>query len=221
MSETTTDIATRDTTIVVATGNPGKLREMRALLGPSVRVESAADAGAVLPEETGTTFEANAVLKAVAVARQTGKVAIADDSGLQVDALGGSPGVFSARYAGQNATEADNRRKLLTSLKDVEDARRQARFVSVIAIAFAPDDVVTAEGRCEGSITHEERGEGGFGYDSLFLLPTGQTMAEIATEEKNRISHRAHAMNQARHLLRARLADAERRRETSTTTEVD
>ncbi len=206
--------------IVVATANPGKLVEMRALLGPDIEVLSAAGVGAVLPEETGRTFAENAILKAQAVARQTRLIAIADDSGLEVDALGGAPGVYSARYAGQGATDADNRDKLLRALQDVEDANRRAQFVSVIAIAFAPDDVVTATGTCQGSIAREERGEGGFGYDSIFELPNGKTMAEISAEEKNRISHRAHAMREARRLLQARLADNDRRRDTSTATEV-
>lgn len=208
-------------TIVVATSNTGKLAELRALLDPEVTIRTAAELGAELPEETGSTFAENAVLKARAVAEQTGHVAIADDSGLEVVALGGAPGVYSARFAGQMASDADNRSKLLTSLKDVEDAMRQARFVSVIALAFSPDDVVTAEGHCDGSITREERGDGGFGYDPIFLLPSGQTMAEISASEKNRISHRAVAMKRAMALLQARFADDAVRHETSTLTEVD
>jgi XTP/dITP diphosphohydrolase len=207
--------------IVVATSNTGKIDELRALLGPEVMIRTAAELGAELPEETGSTFAENAVLKATSVAEQTGRVAIADDSGLEVVALGGAPGVYSARYAGQMASDADNRSKLLASLNDVDDARRQARFVSVIAIAFAPDDVVTAEGHCDGSITREERGDGGFGYDAIFLLPSGQTMAEISASEKNRISHRAVAMKRAMELLHSRFADAAVRHTTSTLTEVD
>jgi XTP/dITP diphosphohydrolase len=207
--------------IVVATSNKGKLAELRALLGQDVVIRTAAELGAELPEETGSTFAENAVLKARSVAAQTGRVAIADDSGLEVTALDGNPGVYSARFAGHSATDADNRSKLLTSLQNIDDANRRARFVSVIAIAFSPDDVVTAEGHCTGSITREERGDGGFGYDSIFLLPSGQTMAEITSEEKNRISHRAIAMKRAMELLSNRLADDAVRHETSTKTEVD
>ncbi|HWV25127.1 MAG TPA: RdgB/HAM1 family non-canonical purine NTP pyrophosphatase [Thermomicrobiales bacterium] len=202
---TTTQSVTQPVDIVVASGNQGKLSELRSLLGPGFRIQSAGDLGADLPEETETTFAGNARLKAVAVARQTGMIAIADDSGLEVRALNGAPGVYSARYSGANATDATNREKLLHELRDVPAEDRHARFVSVIAIAFSPDDVETAEGTVDGLVTFGERGSGGFGYDSLFELPGGKTMAEISSEEKNAISHRGRAMVQARDILARRL----------------
>lgn len=189
------------TEVVLASGNAGKLRELRDMLGPSFVVRSASDMQATLPEETGSTFAENAVLKASSVARQTGLIAIADDSGLEVDALDGAPGVHTARYAGEHATDEQNRSKLLRALKETAPESRGARFVSVIAIAFAPDDVVTAEGICDGVIALEEKGSGGFGYDPLFLVPSGKTMAELSFAEKNAISHRGQAMKQAMHLL--------------------
>jgi XTP/dITP diphosphohydrolase len=192
--------------IVIATGNPGKLTELRALLGPAFRVRSIDELQATLPDETGTTFAENAVLKAVSVAKQTGMVAIADDSGLEVAALDGAPGVYSARYAGSMASDADNRNKLLQALSGVDGNGRGARFVCSIAIAFTPDDVVTAEGTCEGIIALNERGRGGFGYDSIFQLASGKTMAELSAEEKNAISHRGKAMSAALRLLQERLS---------------
>lgn len=192
-------------TIVLASGNRGKLQELRALLGPSVSVVSAADLGAEMPEETGSTFADNAIAKAEAVARQTGQIAIADDSGLEVDALGGEPGVYSARYSGEDATDERNTRKLLRVLAGVPPQRRTARFRSVIAIAFTPDDIVTTSGACEGSIAGSPRGSNGFGYDPVFQLPDGRTMAELPADEKNAISHRGHAMRTAVDVLRGRL----------------
>jgi XTP/dITP diphosphohydrolase len=196
---------TTDKMIILASGNPGKLEELRALLGPSTTVESAPDLGIVLPEETGTTFEENAILKARAVAKVTGAIAIADDSGLEVDALDGAPGVYSARYAGVDADDDRNIAKLLQALEDVADERRTARFRSVIAIAFSADQIVTTSGSCEGRIIRERRGDGGFGYDPVFLLPGGRTMAELGPDEKNAISHRGHAMRAAIEVLRQHL----------------
>ncbi|HEV2072613.1 MAG TPA: RdgB/HAM1 family non-canonical purine NTP pyrophosphatase [Thermomicrobiales bacterium] len=197
--------ATEPVDIVVATGNLGKLAELREMLGPGYRVVSAAEAGAEMPNETGETFAENAKLKARAVAEQTGKIAIADDSGLEVSALGGSPGVRTARYAGAAATDAQNREKLLKVLQDVGELERQARFVSVIAIALSPEEIITTRGICEGTIALEERGEGGFGYDSIFQTPSGKTMAELEPAEKNRISHRGQAMRMATRFLADRL----------------
>lgn len=202
---TTTQKATRPVDIVVASHNPGKLAELRTLLGSRFHIQSAGEVGADLPEETETTFRGNAALKAVAVARQTGRIAIADDSGLEVDALDGAPGVWSARYSGPDATDASNREKLLREMEGVPAGERSARFVAAIAIAFAPDDVEMAEGTVDGAITLAERGTGGFGYDSLFELPGGKTMAEIPADEKNLISHRGRAMARARAILAARL----------------
>jgi XTP/dITP diphosphohydrolase len=197
--------ATEPVDIVVATGNLGKLAELREMLGPGYRVVSAAEAGAEMPEETGETFAENATLKARAVAEQTGKIAIADDSGLEVSALGGSPGVHTARYAGAAATDAQNREKLLKVLQDVGEHERQARFVSVIAIALSPQQIITTRGVCDGTIALEERGEGGFGYDSIFRTLSGKTMAELEPAEKNAISHRGQAMRMATKHLADRL----------------
>lgn len=193
------------TTMVLASSNQGKLAELRSLLGELADVTSAADHGATLPEETGTTFEENAVLKAQAIAEQTGMIAIADDSGLEVDALEGAPGVYSARYAGEPPDDARNREKLLHEMTSVANGGRTARFRCAIAIAWDPDDIETASGTCEGSITYGERGTGGFGYDALFELEDGRTMAELALDEKNKISHRGRAMKQATRLIADRL----------------
>lgn len=199
--------------IVLASGNKGKLEELRSLLGPAVEVTSAAEHGAILPEETGTTFEENAVLKARAVAEQTGLMAIADDSGLEVDALDGAPGVYSARYAGEESDDEKNKQKLLREMISVADIDRSARFRCAIAVAFSPDDIPTASGSCEGSITRAERGTGGFGYDPLFELPGGRTMAELDPEEKNQVSHRGHAMREAMSIIRDRIGFSDGQKE--------
>lgn len=192
--------------IVVATANQGKLTELRQLLGAGYRVFSAAELEAEIPEETGETFDENAELKARAVSAQTGKIAIADDSGLEVSALGGAPGVRTARYAGPEATDEENRAKLLDALRPINSDGRQARFVSVIAIAFPREETITACGTCEGSIALEERGEGGFGYDPVFQTGSGKTMAEMGPAEKNAISHRGEAMRVATRLLSERIS---------------
>lgn len=187
-------------TIVVATGNAHKLTEIRDILGkvlPDVEFVSLAQLGDFDdPEETGTTFEANALIKAEAAVAETGFSAIADDSGLVVDALDGEPGVYSARYAGVHGDDAANNAKLLRNLENVEDADRTARFMSVVALVRADGIVLSGEGSCEGMIGHELRGDHGFGYDPLFLPndTPGKTMAELTPEEKNAISHRFHAL---------------------------
>lgn len=187
-------------TIVVATGNAHKLTEIRDILGkvlPDVEFVSLAQLGDFDdPEETGTTFEANALIKAEAAVAETGFSAIADDSGLVVDALDGEPGVYSARYAGVHGDDAANNAKLLRNLENVEDADRTARFMSVVALVRTDGIVLSGEGSCEGMIGHELRGDHGFGYDPLFLPndTPGKTMAELTPEEKNAISHRFHAL---------------------------
>jgi XTP/dITP diphosphohydrolase len=196
------------TTIVLASGNAGKLTELRSLLGDLVDVKSAADFDAVLPEETGTTFVENAILKARSVAEQTGMIAVADDSGLEVDALDGAPGVYSARYAGEPSDDDRNKQKLLQEMLSVPEDARTARFQCAIAIAFGLDDVETTTGTCEGRITHSERGTGGFGYDPLFEFPDGRTMAELEPEEKNAVSHRGKAMRSAIELIVGRLGSS-------------
>ena len=184
--------------LVVATRNRHKTREIKHILGPEFRVR---DLGAH-PEvseirESGTSFEENAKLKAVAASKQLPALVIADDSGLEVDALGGAPGIYSARYAGANATDTDKIDKLLRELARVgatEDGRR-ARFRCVVALARSGNLLGTFEGIAEGSIADEARGDSGFGYDPIFI-PEGlkQTFGELPTEVKNTISHRAKAI---------------------------
>lgn len=187
-------------TIVVATGNMHKLTEIEAILSgvlPNVRFVALGQLGDFEdPEENGTTFLENAIIKAQAAVEATGLAAIADDSGLVVDALDGEPGVYSARYAGVHGDDAANNAKLLANLENVDDASRTARFMSVIALIDADGFVLTGTGSCEGVIGREGRGEFGFGYDPLFLpLDTpGKTMAELSPDEKNAISHRFHAL---------------------------
>ena len=182
-------------TFVLASKNKKKLAEMQTILGEQgILVLSQAQAGVdVDPEETGLTFEENAVIKAKAVSEASGLPAIADDSGLMVDALDGAPGVISARYGGSHELSDEYRWRLL--LKNMEGMeQRAAKYVSVIAAVFPDGRILTARGECHGEIAEGPRGEGGFGYDPIFRLPDGRHMAEISIEEKNRISHRAVAL---------------------------
>jgi XTP/dITP diphosphohydrolase len=181
-------------TLLIATSNPGKLREMRAMIPDDVAVVSLTDAGITLPSETGSTFREIAEQKALFAARASGLLSLADDSGLEVDALGGKPGVRSARYAGEPPDDARNRQVLLARLRDLPQSERGARFVSAVTIASPDGHVWTSEGELRGTIFDRERGTGGFGYDSVFLLPDGRTVAELLDEEKNTMSHRAEAM---------------------------
>lgn len=198
-------------TIVLATANEGKIREYRQLLAElPVRIVGLHDVGLTSPPETGATFAANAVLKARHAAEGSGLVALADDSGLEVDALDGAPGLYSARYAGPGATDQANRRQLIAALANVPADRRTGRFRCALAIAQPRGDgrvpealVSVVEGSCEGLVIDEPRGIGGFGYDPLFLLPErGVTMAELDPVEKNAISHRGRALVAALPLLR-------------------
>jgi len=188
---------TRSDTVVLATRNKGKIAELRALLaglGPQVvGLAEFPDIGEI--PETGTTFLENARIKARTVCQATGLVSLADDSGLCVDALDGAPGVYSARYSGEDATDAANNAKLLAALADVPEAKRTCRFVSVV-VAVAPDGrELTAEGVWEGRVTTSPAGQGGFGYDPLFFDPTvGLTAAELSPEAKNARSHRGKAL---------------------------
>jgi XTP/dITP diphosphohydrolase len=199
--------------LVFATRNPGKLVELRQLL-PGIAVldvdEAAARLGRVIPEvdEDADTFTGNATKKAREVSLATGLPALADDSGLEVDALGGAPGVWSARYAGPGAGDAANNAKLLAALDGVPPTRRTARFRSVLALADVAgplgDAVITADGACEGIVLDAPRGTGGFGYDPLFLCPElGQTFAEVGVGTKSELSHRARAMQAIRPRLLA------------------
>lgn len=192
--------------LLVATKNKGKLREIASILADSgVEVVGLAQAGiAVEVEEDGDTFLANAQKKARTLHALTGLATLADDSGLSVEALGGVPGVKSARYAGENATDEENYLKLLAAMKDVPENRRSAAFICSMVL-IAPDGVETAtEGRMDGSITFAPRGSGGFGYDPVFLLPDGGlTLAEAEEAHKNLISHRADALAKMGKALRA------------------
>ena len=183
--------------VVLATRNQGKVREFNKLFAglgwECVSLAEFADPPEVV--EDGDTFEANAIKKAVAVSSYLNMPAIGDDSGLEVDALGGRPGVYSARYAGEQATDEDNWRKLLEELAGVPDERRTARFRCTLALAEPGKAPLIATGSCEGVIAHAPSGNNGFGYDPVFYLPErNRTMAELSAEEKNRISHRAEAM---------------------------
>ncbi len=191
--------------IVLATRNRGKIKEIKEML-PGVGVLTLDDfPGLAMPPETGRTFSENALSKAVFVAEKTGLPALADDSGLEVDALGGRPGVFSARYAGAEATDEENYLKLLGEMKGVATGERAARFRCVMALAF-PDGnekrSYTFDGALEGYIASEPRGKNGFGYDPVFYVPgMGKTAAELTLEEKNAISHRALALKKLKAFL--------------------
>jgi XTP/dITP diphosphohydrolase len=193
-----------DNKLLLATNNKGKVREYKSLLREiPFEIVTPSELGITTEiEETGDSFEENARLKATALARESGLLSLADDSGLEVEALGGEPGPLSARYAGEGASDSDRLNYLLSRLKDVPYDRRSARFRCVIAIA-APDGAVElCSGECPGFITTEPRGYNGFGYDPVFYLPElGKTMAELTPEEKNKISHRARAAEKAREVL--------------------
>ena len=190
--------------LLIATGNPGKIREFRALFDAHVESEwelvAPADVGLkdFTVVEDGDTYAENAGRKARSYANAAGLPALADDSGIEVDALDGAPGLYSARYAGENSGDAANRAKMLRELADVAAERRAARFRCVIALAFPyTTNLRLGEGVVEGSIAMDERGDLGFGYDPLFALPDGRRMAELDVAEKNRISHRARALANA------------------------
>ena len=195
--------------IVLGSTNAGKLRELRQLLaGLPVEVRGLAEyPEAEPPEETGETFAENARLKATALARQLGCWVLADDSGLCVDALGGRPGVRSARYTGDDATDERNVARLLDELAGVDGARRAAAFVCVAVLASPEGVLFEAEGRCEGRIARHPRGENGFGYDPVFFYPGfGATFAEVSAEAKNAVSHRGRALRALAEELPALLA---------------
>jgi XTP/dITP diphosphohydrolase len=194
--------------LVIATANEGKLREFRALLAglPFAPVSQSA-LGVASPEETGASFFANALLKARYAAIETGAAAIADDSGLEVDALGGAPGIYSARYAGAGAGDAANNAKLIAALASVPIEQRRARYRCVLVYLDGPEDPspLRSEGVWEGCILDAPRGSHGFGYDPHFWVPElGMTAAELDPEEKNRHSHRGKALRTLREQLGAR-----------------
>lgn len=190
--------------IVLATRNPGKAAELARMLADlPVEVRTLSDYPELLalPEE-GATYETNARSKALAVAQGVGEVALADDSGLEVDYLEGQPGVYSARFLGEHATDEDRNQEILRRLENVPPENRTARYRAVVALAFPDGRVYTFEGSCEGAIALQPRGAGGFGYDPIFYLPDlDRTVAELAPQEKDLISHRGQAMRKAREFL--------------------
>jgi XTP/dITP diphosphohydrolase len=196
-------------TLVVATANAGKLREFEAMLaGLPFKAVSQVALGVSSAEETGDSFAANALIKARHAAASTGAPAIADDSGLEVDALGGAPGIYSARYAGSGADEAANNAKLIASLAGLPMDARRARYRCVLVYVDGPEDPapLEAHGTWDGFIIDSPRGSGGFGYDPYFWLPElAATAAELPAEEKNRLSHRGSALRALRDLIAVRL----------------
>lgn len=190
--------------VVIATRNPGKLREIKDILAPpGWRILSLRDFPEIPAiEEDGATFAENAEKKARDVARQTGRVAITDNSGLTVEALQGRPGVLSSRYAGEKATDRERCQKVLTEMAGIPDGQRQAAFICAIAVALPHGEVRTVEGECRGEIAYTPQGEQGFGYDPIFFLPDlGKTMAELDPQVKNRLSHRARALEKLKSIL--------------------
>lgn len=193
-----------ETDVLLASQNSGKLAEMKELLaGLPVRVLSPADVGiGDAPEETGRTFSENAILKARHYARRSGRLTVADDSGLSVDALDGGPGLYSSRFGGEGASDSDRNRLLLEKLKGVPPERRGARFTSAVAVARGEDLLFQTVASVEGRIADEPRGANGFGYDPLFFYPPfGRTFGEVAPEEKARVSHRGQAFARLREFL--------------------
>lgn len=194
--------------IVLATKNKGKIKEMRELLAPmNIEVLSLADFSPVDDaEENGATFAENAMLKARYYFAHTGTPCLADDSGLEVDALGGRPGVYSARYSGEDATDAANNAKVLREMEGIEKDKRTARFRCAMALVGEGVELTT-DGTCEGALLTEERGQGGFGYDPIFYVPKfDRTLAEMSSEEKNSISHRGAAVRKMADLIAEMMA---------------
>jgi len=196
--------------LLIATNNPGKAAEYRALLeGSGWEIVMPRDVGLEIEvEETGRDYEENAILKATAYARASGLVSLADDSGIEVDALGGAPGPLSARFGGEGITDEERVAFLLERLAGVPADKRSARFRCLIAVARPEGEVNLFEGRCEGRVAEEPQGETGFGYDPVFLVPErGLTLAELPAEEKNTVSHRGRAARRARVLLEGLLRE--------------
>lgn len=183
-------------TFLIATHNKKKKVELLRILGPmGIDVKTDEELGLTLTEveENGETFYENSLLKAESGCKESGYPCIADDSGLMVDYLAGAPGVYSARFAGEHGNDAKNNEKLLKLLNDVPENERTARFVSVVCIAFPNGDVISARGECEGKIGYCEKGDGGFGYDPVFMVD-GKSFAELSAEEKDKLSHRGKAL---------------------------
>lgn len=194
--------------IIFATGNEGKMKEIRLLLEDlGIRILSLKEAGIHLEiQEDGKTFEENAVIKARTVMKETGALVLADDSGLEIDYLNGEPGVYSARYLGEDTSYRIKNQNLIDRLRGVPEEKRTARFVCVIAAVFPDGRILTTRGTIEGIIGYEERGEGGFGYDPIFWLPEyGCSTAELSMEKKNELSHRGKALSAMKKELRKAL----------------
>lgn len=194
--------------IVFATGNAGKMKEIREILADTGwEVLSMKEVGIDIPiEENGATFEENAIIKAKAVSEVCGEVVLADDSGLEIDYLNKEPGIYSARYMGENTSYRIKNANLIERLSGVPDEERTARFICAIAAFFPDGDVITAYGEVEGRIGYEEKGGNGFGYDPIFYLPElGKTTAELSDGEKNDISHRGKALRKMREELKKKL----------------
>ncbi len=194
--------------IIFATGNEGKMKEVRMILKDlGLPVLSMKEAGVQADiVENGTTFEENAKIKAVAVQKLTGALVLADDSGLEIDYLNKEPGIYSARYMGEDTPYSVKNANLISRLAGVPDEQRTARFVCAIAAAFPDEEVLTTRGTIEGIIGYEERGENGFGYDPIFYLPEyKKSTAELSPEEKNALSHRGRALRQMEEELRKRI----------------
>ena len=188
---------------IIATHNMKKQAEMQRILSPlGVEVLTAEMAGVTLTdvEETGATFEENAVLKAENGCRESGLPCIADDSGLSVDFLGGEPGVYSARYCGKHGDDEANIQKLLKKLEGVPEEKRAARFVSVVCVCFPDGRKLTVDGKCEGKIGFEKHGDNGFGYDPVFMVGK-KSFAELSADEKDKISHRGNALRRLVRIL--------------------
>lgn len=193
------------TKIVFATGNQGKLREVKKILADlNVDIVSMKEEGIQIDvDENGTTFAENAQIKATAIGAHTDAIVLADDSGLVIDALNGEPGIYSARYLGEDTSYRIKNQNLIDRLEGVPDEKRTARFVCAIAAALPDGTVLHTEGTIEGIIGYEERGENGFGYDPIFYVPKlGKTTAELTDDEKNAISHRGSALEKMKVLLR-------------------
>lgn len=192
--------------MIFATSNEGKMREIREIMKDTgYEVISLKEAGISVPiEENGTTFEENAIIKASAIATLTGVPVLADDSGLEVDYLDKAPGIYSARFLGEDTSYEIKNRYLIDRLEGVPEEQRSARFVCAIALAYPDGTAVTRRGTIEGYIGYESRGENGFGYDPIFMVPEyGKTTAELSMEEKNKISHRAKALQKIKEVLLA------------------
>ena len=193
--------------IIFATGNEGKMKEIREILAdPHVEILSMKEAGITAEiEENGTSFEENAVIKAKAVMELCHEIVLADDSGLEIDYLNKEPGIYSARYMGEDTSYRIKNQNLIDRQEGVPDEERTARFVCVIAAAFPDGEVLTARGTIEGRIGYEEKGENGFGYDPIFYVPEyGCSTAQLSPEVKNQISHRGKALREMKRKLQAR-----------------